>query len=199
MSVVEGSTDLAGTRTAWTQSGKPQAIEGLVPDLIQGVMPLAKLPERDLRDACRARLEMLELWLRRLIHEQFEQMYSNDILNAKNAAGDFVLKKELRERIEKHLRDRPGRYNRPIDAALLDDLIIIICKPDTYTSCFATALAVAFPLGNEGPELPESSPHAAKSSLPWQPDLHQASGAGDLLQQRRCLCTEGLLRNDRKS
>jgi hypothetical protein len=112
-------------------------------------MPLSKLPERDLRDACRARLEMLEVWLRRLIHEKFEQIYSNDILNAKNAAGDFVLKKELREHIEKHLRDRPGRYKRPVDAALLDDLITIICKPDTYTSCFATALAVAFPLGNE--------------------------------------------------
>jgi hypothetical protein len=66
-------------------------------------MPLSKLPERELRDACRARLEMLELWLRRLIHVQFEQIYSNDILNAQNAAGDFVLKKELRERIEKHL------------------------------------------------------------------------------------------------
>jgi hypothetical protein len=112
-------------------------------------MPLSKLPERDLRDACRARLEMLELWLRRLIHEKFEETYSNDILNAKNAAGDFVLKKELREHIEKHLRDRPGRYKRPVDAAMLDDLITIICKSDTYTSCFATALAVAFPLGNE--------------------------------------------------
>jgi hypothetical protein len=47
------------------------------------------------------------------------------------------------------LRDQPGRYKRPVDAALLDDLITIICKPDTYTSCFATALEVAFPLGNE--------------------------------------------------
>lgn len=112
-------------------------------------MPLSRLPERDLRDACRARLEMLELWFRRLIHEQFEQIYSNDILNAKNAAGDFVLKKQIRENIEKNLRDRPGRYKRPVDAAMLDDLITIICKPDTYKSCFATALAVAFPLGAE--------------------------------------------------
>jgi hypothetical protein len=113
------------------------------------VMPLSKLTEIELREACRARIEMLELWLRRLIHEQFEEIYSNDILNAKNAAGEFVLKKEVRERIEKYLRDRPGRYNRPVDAALLDDLITIICKPNTYTSCFATALVGAFPLGNE--------------------------------------------------
>jgi hypothetical protein len=112
-------------------------------------MPLSRLTESDLRDACRARLEMLELWLRRLIHEQFEQIYSNDILNAKNAAGDFVLNKQLREHIDKHLHDRPGRYKRPVDAAMLDDLITIICKPDTYTSCFATALAAAFPQGNE--------------------------------------------------
>jgi hypothetical protein len=112
-------------------------------------MPLSKLTERDLRDACRARLEMLELWLRGLIHEKFEEIYSNDILNAKNAAGDFVLKKALRAHIEEHLRDRPGRYKRAVDAALLDDLITIICKPDTYKSCFASALAVAFPLGNE--------------------------------------------------
>jgi hypothetical protein len=112
-------------------------------------MPLSKLPERDLRDACRARLEMLELWLRRLIHEQFEQIYSNDILNAKNAAGDFVLKKRIRENIEKMFREQPGRYKRSVDAALLDDLITIICKPDTYNSCFATALKVAFPQGPE--------------------------------------------------
>jgi hypothetical protein len=112
-------------------------------------MPLSKLTESELREACRARIEMLELWLRRLIQEQFEQIYSNDILNAKNAAGDFVLKKQIMENIEKHLRDRPGRYKRPVDAAMLDDLITIICKPDTYKSCFVTALAVAFPLGAE--------------------------------------------------
>jgi hypothetical protein len=112
-------------------------------------MPLSGLTERDLRDGCRARLEMLELWLRRLIHEQFEQIYSNDILNAKNALGEFILKKQIRENIEKHLQERPGRYKRPVDAALLDDLITIICKPDTYESCFATALKDAFPLGNE--------------------------------------------------
>jgi hypothetical protein len=92
---------------------------------------------------------MLELWLRRLIHEQFEQNYSNDILNAKNTAGDFVVKKQIRENIEKRLCDEPGRYKRPVDAALLDDLITIICKPDTYKSCFSTALKVAFPQGPE--------------------------------------------------
>jgi hypothetical protein len=103
-------------------------------------MPLSKLTELDLREACRARLEMLELWLRRLIHEQFEQIYSSDILNAKNAAGDFVVTKQIRANIEKTLSDRPGRYNRPVDAAHLDDLITIICKPDTYRSCFETPL-----------------------------------------------------------
>jgi hypothetical protein len=92
---------------------------------------------------------MLELWLRRLIHEQFEQIYSNDILSAKNAAGDFVLKKQVRQNIERKLLDDPRHYKRPVDAALLDDLITIICKPDTYKSCFATALKVAFPQGAE--------------------------------------------------
>ena len=112
-------------------------------------MPLARLTEHELRDACRARLEMLELWLRRLIHEKFEQVYSADILNAKNAAGDFVVKKQIRKSIEQGLRDRPGRYKRPVDAALLDDLINIICKSDTYKKCFATALAPVFPQGAE--------------------------------------------------
>jgi hypothetical protein len=112
-------------------------------------MPLARLTEHELRDACRARLEMLELWLRRLIHEKFELVYSADILNAKNASGDFVVKKQIRKSIEKGLRDRPGRYKRPVDAALLDDLINIICKSDTYKKCFATALAAVFPQGAE--------------------------------------------------
>jgi hypothetical protein len=92
---------------------------------------------------------MLELWLRRLIHEKFEQVYSGDILNAKNAAGDFVVKKQIRESIEKYLRDRPGRYKRPVDAAMLDHLINIICKSDTYKKCFATALAAVYPQGAE--------------------------------------------------
>jgi hypothetical protein len=112
-------------------------------------MPLSRLTEGELRQACRERLEMLERWLRRLIHEQFEQIYSNDILNAKNAANDFVVKKRIRENVEKRLSDRPGRYGRPIDAALLDDLITILCKPDTYKACFASALNAAFPQGAE--------------------------------------------------
>ena len=112
-------------------------------------MPLSRLPERDLRDACRARLEMLELWLRRLIHEEFQKTYSADILNAKTPAGDFVLKKEIRENIAKKMTDQPERYKRPVDAALLDNLITIICKPDTYKRCFATALKDSFPQGAE--------------------------------------------------
>jgi hypothetical protein len=126
-------------------------------DLTQGIsratgnfiMPLSKLTETDLRDGCRARLEMLELWLRRLIHEEFQKAYSADILNAKTPAGDFVLKKEIRENIAKKMTDQPERYKRPVDAALLDNLITIICKPDTYKRCFATALKDSFPQGAE--------------------------------------------------
>ena len=92
---------------------------------------------------------MLELPLRRLIHEKFQKAYSADILNAKTSAGYFVIKKEIRENIAKTMTDQPERFKRPVDAALLDNLITIICKPDTYKRCFATALQDAFPQGAE--------------------------------------------------
>ena len=90
---------------------------------------------------------MLELWLRRLVHERFVQVYASDILNAKTSSGDFIVNNKIRRSVEDNIRNRPGRYNRPIDATLLDDVIAIICNPQIYRSCFAAALARAFPEG----------------------------------------------------
>ena len=110
-------------------------------------MPLSKLSEHDLTQACEARLRILELWLRRLIIDRIQLKYSADILSAKNQNGDFIVKKDLRASVSKRMAERPGRYNRPVDALLLDDLVAVICKPDTYATCFKDALSTAFPWG----------------------------------------------------
>lgn len=110
-------------------------------------MPLSRFTELELQAMCQVQLGMLELWLRRLIQDRFEYVYANDILHAKHSSGSFIVKKEIRESVRKRIQDRPGRYSRSIDAALLDDLISIICNPQIYRACFVAALICAFPGG----------------------------------------------------
>ena len=43
----------------------------------------------------------------------------------------------------------PGRYARPIDTMLLDQLTSVLCKPDVFKSHFRNAFSEAFPLGGE--------------------------------------------------
>jgi len=43
----------------------------------------------------------------------------------------------------------PKRYSRPIDAALLEEEIAIICNPDLYKLYFQDALAGVFPQGSD--------------------------------------------------
>lgn len=56
-------------------------------------MPLSRFTELELQAMCQARLGMLELWLRRLIQDRFEDVYANDILHAKHPSGSFIVKK----------------------------------------------------------------------------------------------------------
>jgi hypothetical protein len=49
-------------------------------------------------------------------------------VDGKDANGTNILNGDIRKSLKKKLEDDPGRYARPIDAALLDDEIYIICK-----------------------------------------------------------------------
>ena len=112
-------------------------------------MPLHSLPEHELREHCRAAIESLEYWLRRLIDDVLTETYGNDYLTAKNEKGGYLIRKTIRENVEKRQSGEPGRFSRPIDAAMLNEAIDIVCHPNLYKTHFKAAFDSAFPDGRE--------------------------------------------------
>lgn len=113
-------------------------------------MPLHKLSEDELRSHCKRTIEALELWLRRLIHVSLSEMYGSDYFHATKANGvDRVIRTEIAKRLTEALIREPARYSRPIDAALLDDEIDIVCNPEHYRAHFAQALGTTYASSQE--------------------------------------------------
>lgn len=112
-------------------------------------MWLYSLSEQELRSFCRSTIENLELWLRRLIDEQLTKSYGSNYLDYQDDSGKYLLNKQIREHIKSRKQGDPSRYHRLIDAALLDDLISIICNPNLYENHFKESLKNAFPNGHE--------------------------------------------------
>lgn len=107
-------------------------------------MPLYNIPENELRDVCRRHIESLELWLRRLVHEEFLEVYGSDYLNRKAENGDSLIKEQVRDEIESRYTNEPSRFSRKIDAAQLDHLIYIICKETFYKENFRKVFSSYF-------------------------------------------------------
>ena len=112
-------------------------------------MPLHKLSNNELRDYCRAAIESLEYWLRRLIDETLSQEFGSNYLKATNDNGDNILGREIRESITNRYQSNQERYSRLIDAAMLDDAIDIVCHPKLFSKYFKEPLSDAFPEGRE--------------------------------------------------
>lgn len=110
-------------------------------------MPLHSVPQDKLRDQLRRRLEALESWLRRLIHEELTQHLGSDYLGACLPNGDFVLAKHLRSGIANRFKRCSGRYARPIDAADFKDMVDILTHVYLYDACFQPALKDRFEWG----------------------------------------------------
>lgn len=111
-------------------------------------MPLYSLPQSELREHCRRSIEGLELWLRRLVHDTFSDAFGPNYIDAVTAKGDRLIRCPLADRLKRRMAAEPARYSRPIDAAVLDDLIDLLCNPPHYKAYFATPLADAFPDGS---------------------------------------------------
>lgn len=113
-------------------------------------MPLHSLPEKDLRDHCRRVIEGLEIWLRRLIHDELSSVYGTGYLHATYPDGGNVVNNGIRTSIlQRYDNNSTGRYSRPIDAALLEDEIAIISNPLLYKNHFKKGLEGAFPFGHD--------------------------------------------------
>lgn len=89
------------------------------------------------------------MWLRRLIDEQLSAAYGPNYFDSKDESGNNRIKNKIREDLASRRSNDPARYPRPIDAALLDDVINIVCNPQLYKEHFAEALQRAFPVGHQ--------------------------------------------------
>lgn len=93
---------------------------------------------------CRRRIESLETWLRRLVHDQLAKAHGSNYLNALDSNGKNLIKTSIRKNIEATYNRNPEKYGRIADATLLDDSIGIICNPSLYNKYFKAALRTAF-------------------------------------------------------
>lgn len=105
---------------------------------------LESVGEADLRTYCRGRIETLERWLRRLIHDQFK-VVSNDYLHWTDRGGAFLINSELRKRILARYDADPSSFHREIDAATLEDTKRIVCNPKLFHEHFRDAFELNFP------------------------------------------------------
>ena len=113
-------------------------------------MSLHRLSEAELRTACKAGIEALEFWLRRVIDITLLPEFGEDYINAHNPAnGQYLFKRALREKIAKRARLDPTRYPRHIDAALLEDEMYIVCHRQLYGKFFKPFFVSSYPLGDD--------------------------------------------------
>lgn len=107
-------------------------------------MPLNRIPFDELRTLCRQRLESLELWLRRLVHDELTKGVGADYFDAKHN-GNSVVSSRVRDNARIRMKTDPDRFHRPIDAVDMDDLIGILCKADLFRDFFKSALSDVYP------------------------------------------------------
>ena len=109
---------------------------------------LEQFSSSDLAAHCRSRIDGLELWLRRIVHEALTPEYGN-ILKYEDEKGNRLIKGAVSgPAIERMLRE-PDRYQRPVDALLLNDIFHLICDQRFYKKFFEPYLVAAFPVGRE--------------------------------------------------
>lgn len=110
-------------------------------------MPLFKLTEEEKKGFAKKHLENLEYWLRRIIDQQLSKEYGEDFINYKSPDGHFLLRSQIREKINLRIESYPDRFLRKIDASLLEHLIEIICKEDLYKKHFCQIFKDNFKCG----------------------------------------------------
>ncbi len=101
-----------------------------------------------LRQFCKAQIESLEMWLRRLIDIELRENFGEKYLWYQYGTGnDYLIKRSVRENVIKRTEEEPKRYPREIDAILLDDAVNILLHQNLYQKYFRQALSLAFPDG----------------------------------------------------
>lgn len=106
-----------------------------------------RLSDAELRDHCRARLESLELWLRRLIDDVMVAAYGANYFDHADTSGNRLFKKRTVDNLDARVAAEPTRYPRRVDAILLEGAASIVCHPNLFLQHFQQALSNSFPGG----------------------------------------------------
>lgn len=83
---------------------------------------LWNMTELEARDLCKHRLDMMELWSRRLIEETFSEEYGKDYFNFKFDNGTPLVKNEIIKQVQDRIDSNPKRYSRKVDALVMENL-----------------------------------------------------------------------------
>ena len=83
------------------------------------VVTLHRIPFGEVRSDCRQKLETCELWLRRLIQEEFSQRFGPSYFSDGVYNGAAIFRKEIREHAALRMTENPGRNAREIWALAL--------------------------------------------------------------------------------
>lgn len=103
--------------------------------------------EEELRSFCRRSIESLEMWARRLIHEKFTEKYGTEYVSHKTSEENYLIKKEVRDHIQRMLEKEPDRFHRAVDTLFFEHIIYFLCNPSFYGDLFEEALKFAYPNG----------------------------------------------------
>lgn len=110
-------------------------------------MIFSKYTEEEIRSFSRQTLETLEYWLRQIIEEGMNKAYGSNYLDAVDLGGSPILSVKRIGQIKERHNSEKDRYIRLIDAALLDDIISIICHPSLYNTIFKDYFIRGYPNG----------------------------------------------------
>lgn len=112
-------------------------------------MPLHQINSEALHLACRQRLDTLELWLKRIVHDELSDAFG-DYLNARRN-GIPVLRGNIQRWVNSRRAERPdlGKHRRPVDDMTLEQLIGLICHGTYFHTCFTQPFQLCFGLKRE--------------------------------------------------
>lgn len=106
--------------------------------------------EAELRAECKALIDSLEVWLRRVIDVVLKDEYGENYIEARHPnSEEYVYGRKVREALLSRSSANPARYPRPIDAATLEEEMHIVCHHKYYKLRFQPFFGYMFPLGVE--------------------------------------------------
>lgn len=92
-------------------------------------MPLHEMEFAILREYCKRKVENLEIWLRWIIDEEFTTLYGEHYFDQKDDNSQNLINSDIVRNAKKRKLAEPVRYNRLIDAILLEEAMSILCNP----------------------------------------------------------------------